>query len=56
MRSLSILILGSAIMMLMEVGAKPATYLVETADADEPVYAKVDSFTKTNTIFLVEMF
>ena len=35
MRSLSILILGSAMMMMimmMEAEAKPATYLVETAD------------------------
>ena len=38
MRSLSILILGSAMMMMMEVEATPGTYLVETADADEPVY------------------
>ena len=45
MRSLSTMILGTAIMMMIEVGAKPATYLVETADADELVYAKVDSST-----------
>ena len=39
MRSVSILILGTAIMMMMmEVGAKPAIYLVETDDADEPVF------------------
>ena len=38
MRSLSILVLGSAMMMMMEVEATPGTYLVETADADEPVY------------------
>ena len=40
MRSLNILILGSAMMMMMmmmmmmEVGAKPATYLVETVDTN----------------------
>ena len=50
------MILGTAIMMMIGVGAKPATYLVETDDADESVYAKVDSCTKTNAIFLVEMF
>ena len=40
MRSLSILLLGSVMMMMMEVGAKPATYLVETADVDEPVFKR----------------
>ena len=47
MRSLSILILSTAAMSLMmivmvEAEAKPATFLVHTADADEPVF-KVNS-------------
>ena len=34
MRSLHILILGSVMLMMMKVESKPATFLVETTDAD----------------------
>ena len=34
MKSLSVLILGSAIMMMVVVGGKPKVYLVETEDGD----------------------
>ena len=41
MRFLHILMLGSVMVMIMEVESKPATFLVETADADADTDADI---------------